>query len=79
MASAALSSGRQRAVYLDYNATTPVDPRVAHKMSRCLMFDGHFGNEAEGDVADDNATDILLIEGTQGDDTIRLRASRSHG
>ena len=46
MASAAQIAGRQRAVYLDYNATTPVDPRVAHKMSRCLMFDGHFGNPA---------------------------------
>ena len=39
-------SARQRPVYLDYAATTPVDPRVAHQMSRCLMFDGHFGNPA---------------------------------
>ncbi len=37
---------RQRPVYLDYAATTPVDPRVAHQMSRCLMFDGYFGNPA---------------------------------
>ncbi len=36
---------------------------------------GHFGNELEGDVFDDNATDILLIEGSQLDDTIRLRQS----
>ena len=36
---------------------------------------GHFGNETEGDVPDDNATDILLIEGTAGDNTIRLRQS----
>ena len=35
-----------RPVYLDYAATTPVDPRVAHKMSDCLMVDGHFGNPA---------------------------------
>ena len=35
-----------RPVYLDYAATTPVDPRVAHKMSDCLMLDGHFGNPA---------------------------------
>lgn len=33
-------------VYLDYAATTPVDPRVAHKMSDCLMLDGCFGNSA---------------------------------
>ncbi len=31
---------------MDYAATTPVDPRVAHKMSSCLMLDGHFGNPA---------------------------------
>lgn len=35
-----------RPVYLDYAATTPVDPRVAHKMSDCLMLDGVFGNPA---------------------------------
>ena len=35
-----------RPVYLDYAATTPVDPRVAHKMSDCLMLDGYFGNPA---------------------------------
>ena len=35
-----------RPVYLDYAATTPVDPRVAHKMSDCLMLDGQFGNPA---------------------------------
>lgn len=33
-------------IYLDYAATTPVDPRVAEKMSRCLMVQGNFGNPA---------------------------------
>lgn len=33
-------------VYLDYAATTPVDPRVAEAMSRCLTLDGNFGNPA---------------------------------
>ena len=33
-------------VYLDYAATTPVDPRVAAKMSGCLLADGDFGNPA---------------------------------
>lgn len=37
---------RARAVYMDYAATTPVDPRVAHRMSSCLMLDGNFGNPA---------------------------------
>ena len=31
-------------VYLDYAATTPVDPRVAEKMRGCLLADGDFGN-----------------------------------
>ncbi|TDQ38460.1 IscS subfamily cysteine desulfurase [Thiopseudomonas denitrificans] len=33
-------------VYLDYSATTPVDPRVAQKMIDCLTMDGNFGNPA---------------------------------
>ncbi len=35
-----------KVVYLDYSATTPVDPRVAQKMSRCLLVEGNFGNPA---------------------------------
>ena len=33
-------------IYLDYSATTPVDPRVAEKMCGCLTADGVFGNPA---------------------------------
>ena len=33
-------------IYLDYAATTPVDPRVAEKMNSCLLMDGTFGNPA---------------------------------
>ncbi|MBA1183663.1 IscS subfamily cysteine desulfurase [Stutzerimonas nitrititolerans] len=33
-------------IYLDYSATTPVDPRVAEKMIECLTADGNFGNPA---------------------------------
>ena len=33
-------------IYLDYSATTPVDPRVAAKMSECLTKEGSFGNPA---------------------------------
>jgi hypothetical protein len=35
-------------------------------------FDGHFGNLFENDLADDNATDIMLVEGTNQDDVIRI-------
>lgn len=33
-------------IYLDYSATTPVDPRVAEKMMKFLTPDGVFGNPA---------------------------------
>jgi cysteine desulfurase len=33
-------------IYFDYAATTPVDPKVADKMSECLLLEGNFGNPA---------------------------------
>ena len=33
-------------IYLDYSATTPVDPRVAAAMMECLTHEGNFGNPA---------------------------------
>jgi cysteine desulfurase len=33
-------------IYLDYSATTPIDPRVATKMAECLTIEGNFGNPA---------------------------------
>lgn len=33
-------------IYLDYAATTPVDPKVASKMMQCMTLDGAFGNPA---------------------------------
>jgi cysteine desulfurase len=33
-------------IYLDYAATTPVDPRVAEKMMQHMTMDGVFGNPA---------------------------------
>jgi len=35
-----------RPIYLDYAATTPVDPRVASRMAECLTREGVFGNPA---------------------------------
>lgn len=35
-----------QAIYLDYAATTPVDPRVVTAMQQCLSRDGAFGNPA---------------------------------
>ncbi len=36
----------QLPIYLDYAATTPVDPRVARAMSECLTIESNFGNPA---------------------------------
>ena len=36
----------KKPVYLDYLATTPVDPRVVEKMTACLTLEGNFGNPA---------------------------------
>ena len=33
-------------IYMDYAATTPVDPRVAAAMAECLTLSGVFGNPA---------------------------------
>lgn len=36
----------KRPIYLDYSATTPMDPRVAEKMMQYLTTEGYFGNPA---------------------------------
>jgi len=36
--------GSRQTVYLDYAATTPVDPRVAARIAECLTQQGAFGN-----------------------------------
>jgi len=36
----------KKPIYLDYSATTPVDPRVAEKMCKFLTLEGEFGNPA---------------------------------
>ena len=42
----AVDSSRPDAIYLDYAATTPVDPEVARTMGAFLKADGIFGNPA---------------------------------
>ncbi len=41
-----MSSTRKRPIYMDYAATTPMDPRVAEKLNQFLTPDGEFGNPA---------------------------------
>ena len=36
----------KKPVYMDYAATTPVDPAVADEMMKYLTLDGVFGNPA---------------------------------
>jgi cysteine desulfurase len=49
-------------IYLDYSATTPVDPRVAEKMCDCLTMDGTFGNPASRSHAFGWAAEKLVDE-----------------
>ncbi len=41
-----MKSSNRRPIYMDYAATTPMDPRVAKKMMQFLTPDGEFGNPA---------------------------------
>ncbi len=47
-------------------------PPVYELAASLDTFDGHYGNEFRGDIADDNATDIMLIEGTNQRDTMLI-------
>ncbi len=49
-----------RPVYLDYAATTPVDPRVAAAMARCLTVEGEFGNAASASHDYGDAARVLV-------------------
>jgi cysteine desulfurase len=49
-----------RPVYLDYAATTPVDPRVASAMAQCLTLEGEFGNPASASHAYGDAAGALV-------------------
>ena len=47
-------------IYLDYMATTPIDPRVAAKMTECLTNDGIFGNAASRNHSYGHAADAAI-------------------
>lgn len=49
-------------IYMDYSSTTPVDPRVAEKMMKCLTLDGVFGNPASRSHAIGWAAEDLVKE-----------------
>jgi cysteine desulfurase len=49
----------QELVYLDYAATTPVDPRVAEIMTRYLGVDGDFANPSAVHIAGRRAADAV--------------------
>src|SRR5271170_23137 len=49
-----------RPVYLDYAATTPVDPRVAAAMARCLTAEGEYGNPASASHDYGDAARVLV-------------------
>ncbi len=49
-----------RPVYLDHAATTPVDPRVAAAMAKCLTAEGSYGNPASTSHAYGDAAAALV-------------------
>ncbi|MCX7121491.1 MAG: aminotransferase class V-fold PLP-dependent enzyme [Gammaproteobacteria bacterium] len=63
---------RRPVIYLDYMATTPVDPRVAEVMQQCLTIDGDFGNPASSTHAfGENARSKINIAAEQVADLIQ--------
>lgn len=62
-------------VYLDYAATTPVDPRVAAKMQEYLTLDGIFGNPSSTHFFGKKAKEAVEEARMQVADLIRAEAS----
>lgn len=49
----------EKSIYLDYAATSPVDPRVAEAMGACLTADGTFANAASSHSAGTAAKTLI--------------------
>jgi cysteine desulfurase len=62
-------------IYLDYAATTPVDPRVAQIMLACLTMEGSFGNPASLHYYGREAREIVEIAREQAAMTIHADPS----
>lgn len=62
-------------IYLDYAATTPVDPRVAVKMAGFLTLDGVFGNPSSTHVFGQEAKKALEAARAQVADLIQADSS----
>lgn len=62
-------------IYLDYAATTPVDPRVAEKMLQCLALAGIFGNPASLHSYGEAAKEVVEIAREQVAQLIHADAS----
>ncbi|MGH8459428.1 MAG: cysteine desulfurase family protein, partial [Nevskiales bacterium] len=67
-----------RQIYLDYAATTPVDPRVSGVMARCLGPDGAFGNPASAhahgraaaQIVEQARSQVAMLLGAQAEEVI---------
>lgn len=55
----------QLPIYLDYMATTPVDPRVKQQMDKCLTMDGNFGNSLSTHIYGARAKDAIELARVQ--------------
>lgn len=62
-------------IYLDYAATTPVDPRVADKMQHCLTLEGTFGNAASLHAYGQAARELIEMARAQVADLIAADSS----
>ena len=60
----------QLPIYLDYMATTPVDPRVKEKLDQCLTIDGNFGNSFSTHIYGTRAKDAIEVARVQVADLI---------
>ena len=77
--SAPREPARSACVYLDYAATTPVEPQVAARMAECLTADGVFGNpgsasheygEAARERVEEARAQVAAAVGAQPDEIV---------